>query len=192
MPQMIFHESQWSTNIMKNRYRQSVVCLSAILISVLIGCSSSPSPTVPSSRKVPEISKTASDKSWIIAPPLKGDEYGDWYYLRARVTSHDILFYQLCLRDRRDGDDGWAFYEKAFDEQDREYPTVVLKRKVNQKSVMKELLGVMLTRQDLEKAKRDGLILHIKGQFDSMKVRIQAPYARGFLSLVDEYIEGAS
>lgn len=165
-----------------------------ILLSIVLifgGCSSQSS-QAPSTREASDLSPTVSDKFWILAPPLKGDEYGDWYYLRARVTSHDILFYQLCLRDRRDGDDGWAFYEKAFDEQDREYPTVVLKRKVNQKSVMKELLGVMLTRQDLEKAKRDGLILHIKGQFDSMKVRIQAPYARGFLSLVDEYIEGAS
>ena len=127
-----------------------------------------------------------------MAPPLKGDEYGDWYFLRARVTDHNILFYQLCLRDRRAGDDGWAFYEKTVDEDDREYPTVVLNRKVNQKAVMKELLGIMLTREDLEKAEREGLILYVKGQFDTMKVRIQAAYARGFLSIVDEYFDKSS
>ena len=177
---------------MRNVYRRVGVYICAVLFSVLIvGCSSQPSP-VPAPREALAISQTAPDKSWIVAPPLKGDEYGDWYFLRARVTTHDILFYQLCLRDRRAGDDGWAFYEKAIDEQNREYPTVVLKRKVDQHSIMKELLGIMLTREDLEKAKRDGLVLHIKGQFDSMQVWIQAAYAKGFLALVDEYIEKAS
>ncbi|MGB0911129.1 MAG: hypothetical protein ACPGYT_12270 [Nitrospirales bacterium] len=167
------------------------VCFVVVLLSVLtIGCSSQPSP-VSLAPEVPALSSPSPDKTWIIGPPLKGDEYGDWYYLRARVSSHDILFYQLCLRDRRDGDEGWAFYEKTFDEQNREYPTVVLNRKVDQRSVMKELLGIMLTREDLENARREGLVLHVKGQFDTMRVWIQAPYARGFLSLVDESIESA-
>jgi len=129
------------------------------------------------------------ERFWIIAPPLKGKEPGDWYFLRARVSSHDILFYQLCLRDRRSGDDGWAFYEKTFDENHREYSTVVLNRKVDQKAVMKELIGIMLTREDLENAERKELILHVYGKFDTMKIRIQSAYAKGFLSLVDESID---
>ncbi|GJL63356.1 MAG: hypothetical protein NPIRA04_20100 [Nitrospirales bacterium] len=147
---------------------------------------------MPLSQGSPPIPSLSPERFWIVAPPLKGEEYGDWYFLRARVTSHTILFYQLCLRDRRFGDDGWAFYEKTFDENHREYPTVVLNRKVDQKAVMKELIGIMLTREDLEKAEREELILYVKGEFDTMRVRIQAPYARGFLSLVDEYVNESS
>ncbi|WP_447969816.1 hypothetical protein [Nitrospira sp. M1] len=158
---------------------------------LLISCSSDPAPKL-SSHELPVMPHVSSDRSWIIAPPLKGDEYGDWYFLRARVTAHHILFYQLCLRDRRSGDDGWAFYEKTFDEKQREYPTVVLNRKVDQKAVMKELIGIMLTREDLEQAKQEELILHVKGEFDTMRVRIQTAYARGFLELVDEYIGESS
>ncbi|GJL56216.1 MAG: hypothetical protein NPIRA02_33480 [Nitrospirales bacterium] len=165
-------------------FRSFFICVASLL---LLGCSSDPAPKplVPERPAMPQLS---SDKSWIIAPPLKGDEYGDWYFLRARVTAHHILFYQLCLRDRRSGDDGWAFYEKTFNEKHREYPTVVLNRKVDQKAVMKELIGIMLTREDLEEAMQEELILHVKGEFDTMRVRIQTAYARGFLELVDEYI----
>ena len=176
----------------RNSRSKDRTCLVVVLSGFLIiGCSSDPTP-VSAPRATPSIPQEAPDKFWIIAPPLKGDEYGDWYFLRARVTTHDILFYQLCLRDRRTGDDGWAFYEKAYDKNNREYPTVVINRKVNQKAIMKELLGIMLTREDLERAEREGLILNIKGQFDSMRVRIQAAYAKGFLSLVDEYFAGPS
>ncbi|GJL65314.1 MAG: hypothetical protein NPIRA05_02850 [Nitrospirales bacterium] len=158
---------------------------------LFLGCSSDV-PSVPSSHGSPPIPSLSPERSWIIAPPLKGEEYGDWYFLRARVSSHTILFYQLCLRDRRSGDDGWAFYEKTVDETHREYPTVVLNRKINQKAVMKELIGIMLTREDLEKAERQELILHVKGEFDTMRIRIQSAYARGFLALVDEYVDESS
>ncbi len=165
------------------------VCLWIYISGFLfVGCSSDFTPA-PSPLETPATSRNSPDRFWIVAPPLKGDEYGDWYFLRARVTSHDILFYQLCLRDRRTGEDGWAFYEETLDEENRTYPTVVLNRKINQKAVMKELLGIMLTREDLERAERKDLILHIKGQFDTMSVRIQAAYAKGFLSLVDEYFD---
>ena len=174
----------------RNFCQRVLVCFCTLLPGVLIvgGCSSQ-SRQVSSLREAPKAFPVAKDRSWVVAPPLKGDEHGDWYYLRARVSSHDILFYQLCLRDRRDGDEGWAFYEQAFDNDNREYPTVVLSRKVSQESVMKELLGIMLTREELEKASRNGLVLHVEGKFATMHARIQAAYARGFLLLVDEYME---
>lgn len=167
-------------------FQCSPVWIVALVCVFFTACSLDPPRSV---GRMPPTPEPHPERSWLIAPPLKGEEYGDWYFLRARVSSHHILFYQLCLRDRRTGEEGWAFYESTFDEDYREYPTVVLNRKIDQKAVMKELLGIMLTREDLEKAAHTELILTVKGKFDSMKVRIQSAYAEGFLSVVDEYLE---
>ena len=63
-------------------YQRALVCLCILLPSALIvgGCSSQSS-QVPSLREAPKAFPVTQDRSWIVAPPLKGDEYGLLSYL---------------------------------------------------------------------------------------------------------------
>ncbi len=168
-------------------------CLLGVLCGFMImGCSHAPKPLLSPQSNIPPNSQESVGHTWVIAPPLKGDELGDWYFLRARTHSHNIAFYQLCLRDRRTAEEGWAFYEKAIDDKNQTYPTVVQNRKIYQNAVMKELVGVMLTREDLLLAEKDGLALHIQGQFDTMDVWLQPAYVKGFLLLVEEFMNAGA
>jgi len=126
-------------------------------------------------------------KTWIKGPMIKGQERGDWYLLRARAGSGHIHFYQLCVRDRRSGEEGWAFYENTVDQKGNIHPTVVQERVVKPGVVINETVGIMFDRSTLDSAPHDGLALAITGQNNEINIQIDPAYFRGFLSLVDDY-----
>lgn len=158
--------------------------ITALLLVALFGCVAPPTAVTTSQRVKVTHDPFQKFTAWE-GPDFRFD--GSSVSLRAREVDGrpDLRVFQIYVVANYSGD--WRFYEQVFDAEGTRLSASNLSRKVNSCSGgtcrFTEHVGVIVSREYLEKIKTTGVTFKIVGKAGSQVVNLPAEYVIGFMEV---------
>jgi hypothetical protein len=159
--------------------------------SLLAGCASLPVVTNQTPEQIASQSAIKRDDfAKTISVEGQNILFGDWsqnrYYLSAvKTLNSDHVLISLVIFTRRSYQQGWAFWEMAYDSDGNKLPSDRVASEVRDGGGTSEAFQISLSRDYLDKH-QDGFKLKIYGSRAQQILSVPGNYVRGFLLKVDQ------
>jgi len=130
------------------------------------------------------VEKDNYQKTTIIKAPAIGLPRGEMF-LRCVIGKSGVPIYQLFVHVHRTSNQGWAFFEKAYDSGGTEHEVTVIRRDAFNGGSVDESVGVNFSHAELAAIGNGGIDLKLIGKNDEQVLRVPSSSIKGFLQRVD-------